>query len=329
MINNKNKKITSGLKLLKYWCLLAVLLLIAGISSVGAQTTGSVSQSNRRSLTIVPPTVEQKVKPGDQREGKLKIINDSDEELTFNVVVRDFIVEDNQGTPKILPPNTLSNKYSASAWIGIAPDSFTVAPRQKQEFQYFMQVPVDARPGGHYAAVVYEPTNLLGVTGTGTAVNTQLGTLFYVNVEGPITEDAKILQFRANTFQEYGPVKISTEIKNLSDLHIRPNGTITVKNIFGQKVASANLDEHNIFPEASYLYANALGKKFMAGRYTANLYASYGALNNRALIATVSFFVFPWKIATVALLIAVAIVLAVMVFQKRKNVKKEEKTSDN
>lgn len=286
-------------------------------TGVFAQTR-SVSDTSRRSLTIVPPTVDQKVKPGDSREGILKIINDSDEELTFSVVVRDFIVEDNQGTPKILPPNTLSNKYSAAAWVGIAPDSFTVAPRQKQEFQYFMQIPLDAKPGGHYAAVVYEPTNLLGVTGTGTAVNTQLGTLFYVNVEGPITEDATILKFSANSFQEYGPVKISTEIKNLSDLHIRPTGSITVKNIFGQNVASANLDEHNIFPEASYLYTNNLGKKFMVGKYTANLYASYGTLNNRALIATVSFFVFPWKIATVALLVAIVVVLAVMAMKKRK-----------
>lgn len=290
----------------------ALSLLAAGTIYAQINTPGT------RTLTIVPPTIDQKVNPSDIKEGKLKIINDSSEEITFNVVVRDFIVKDNKGTPNILPPGTLSNKYSAASWIGVAPDSFTVAPHKQQEFQYFLKVPQNARPGGHYAAVVYEPTNPIGLAGTGAAVNTQLGTLFYINVAGAINENAQVTQFSTKSFQEYGPVAIATEIKNLGDLHIRPIGTIVVKNMLGQRVDTQNLDEHNIFPEASFLYGNKFGQKFMFGRYTATLYATYGTGNSRPLMATVAFIVFPWKMATVALLIAIAIVLALFVFEKRK-----------
>lgn len=301
--------------------------LAGALSLLAAGTIYAQNTPTTRTLTIVPPTVEQKVNPGEAKEGKLKIINDSSEEITFNVVVRDFIVKDNKGTPDILPPGTLSNKYSGASWIGVAPDNFTVAPHKQQEFQYFLKVPADARPGGHYAAVVYEPVNPLGITGTGAAVNTQLGTLFYINVAGAITENAQIVQFSAKGFSEYGPVSIATEIKNLGDLHIRPVGSIVVKNMLGQRVETQNLDEHNIFPEASYLYNNKFGQKFMFGRYTATMYATYGTGNNRPLMATVAFIVFPWKMASLALLVAIAIVLAIFVFEKRK--KKKTTPPDN
>ena len=45
----------------------------------------------------------------------------------------------------------------------------------------------------------------------------QVGTLFYVTVNGPITENATVSKFFANPFQEYGPVKVLTQIKNMGD----------------------------------------------------------------------------------------------------------------
>ncbi len=279
------------------------------------------AQENPRIITIVPPSIERSLNPGETAEGILKVVNDSNEPLTFDAVVRDYIVSDNKGTPEILPPDTISNKYSASAWIGVYPSRFAIQPHQRQELNYYLQVPRDGRPGGHYAAVMYQTANPIGVKGTGTGVFTYVGTLFYIHVKGDIKEDARVLAFGAKKFNEYGPVAINTEILNNGDLHVRPKGVITVKNMIGQVVATQALPEHNIFPEREFLYENKFGSKWMIGRYTARLAATYGLSNNLPLVATASFIVFPWKVATVVILIVVAAVLAFFAIRRKKSKK--------
>jgi hypothetical protein len=196
------------------------------------------------------------------------------------------------------------------------PSTFTVAPHQRQELNYYIHVPANARPGGHYAAVTYTPSVKLGVSGTGASVNTEAGSLFYIEVNGPINEQAFVTKFLANLFQEYGPVKISTQIKNLGDLHITPQGTITVTGLLFNQ--TQNLASHNIFPEAARDFDNTFGQTWMIGRYKAVLLASYGTNNNLPLMATVYFWVFPWRLAVVIVLAVVALILAALYLKKRK-----------
>ncbi len=300
----KKTKILSGL--LVFFLLFIVFSLV--LIKVNAQETF-------RTYTISPPTVSQKLDPGQTAEGTLKVINDTDHDLTFKAAVKDFIVEDTIGTPVFLPDNTLSNKYSGAAWIGVMPNTFTIKSHTKQELNYFIQVPRNARPGGHYVAVLYTPTTDIKVQGTGATVNTQAGSLFYITVNGPVKESATVTKFFANGFQEYGPVKILTQIKNFGDLHIRPQGYITVSDMLGRK-AVLPLKENNIFPQAARDYENQFGGQLMIGRFKAELLASYGINNNLPLTATLYFWVFPWKIAVVVILILVALILGIMYYRK-------------
>src|SRR3989344_5396369 len=177
-------------------------------------------QQPARSITIVTPLVDSLLNPGDKREGVLKLVNNSSTELTFKASVKDFIVDDSLGTPKILPDGTFSNKYSAASWIAVTPDTFTLASGKTQILNYYIQIPGDARPGGHYAAIVYEPQELLGVAGTGAGVEAHLGTLFYAAVDGDIVENASVKEFKDDSsFQEYGPVGLTSLIVNYSDTH--------------------------------------------------------------------------------------------------------------
>lgn len=303
--------------------LLTVALIFAFCILSFNQASAQVSQ---RTITIIPPTVQKTFNPGAISEGVMKVINDSSEILTFAVSVQDYIVTDKLGTPNLLPPNTLNNKYSAASWIGVTPNSFTIGPHQKQTLNYYLQVPANAKPGGHYAAVIYTPVTPGGnLENSGAAVNTQTGTLFYIAVNGPITEQAKIISFLANLFQEYGPVKITTEIQNLGDLHITPNGQITVKDMLGRNIISSPLTTRNIYPgNTSLMYENKVGQTLMVGRFTANLTASYGKGNNLPLLATVYFWVFPWKITIVIMLIIVAAILGGMYWRKKKTTPKAQ-----
>lgn len=289
-----------------------LLSLILGLKSASVV----LAQETSRNYTITPPSINQKLNPGQSTSGVLKVINDTEGDLNFTVGAQDFIVQDNQGTPVLVANNSLSNKFSAASWIKVTPSSFVVKPHQRQEMNYTINIPKNARPGGHYAVVTYAPTQGISVSGTGALVKTQAGTLFYISVNGPITEKSIISKFFTNSFYEYGPIKILTQIKNLGDLHITPNATVTVSGLFFNK--SKALETRNIFPEVARDFETTLGQTFMIGRYKASLMGSYGVNNNMPLIASVYFWVFPWRLALVVTLAIVALILAVLYLKKRK-----------
>jgi hypothetical protein len=277
------------------------------------------AQETQRTITISPPSEVITLNPGQRSEGKLKLINNGDAPLTFSVTTKDFIVTDTQGTPHIVGDDEkVDQRFSASSWLDVYPRSFTVAPHQKQDLTYYIQVPSNARPGGHYAAVVYTPDMGAGKDETGAAINSQIGTLFLIGVGGPITESANVSLFTA-PFSEYGPVDVFTQIRNLGDLHIRPLGNITVTDLLG-KTVSTTMKEQNIFPAGGLRdYTNTVGQKLMIGPYKAKMTATYGKENDKFLVATVTFWVFPWKITLIIVLIIIALVLYFKLYRKRKN----------
>ena len=278
----------------------------------------ATAQELTRTITVVYPVVEQKLDAGKSAEGTTKIINQSNVPLTFNATVEDFIVVDNVGTPNILPPGTLNNKYSGASWIAISPSTFTLKPGENQSLNYFIKVPYNARPGGHYAAIVYTPdVKTKGAKNSGGVVQSQVGSLFKITVNGPVKESASVTKFFANPFQEYGPVNILTQIKNMGDLHFSPKGTVTVSGLFYNK--TADLPKHDIFPETVRDFENSLGQTLMIGQYKAQLLASYGVNNNLPLTATIYFWVFPWRLAVVIVLVVIAVILGWMYWNKRKS----------
>lgn len=288
-----------------------------------------VQAQENRVFTISPPTIQHEIKPGERVEGKMKIYNESSEPLVFDASIQDFIVDNDQGLPTILQEDVMSNNYSSASWIAIYPRTFTVNPQQRVEVTYYIQVPKGAMPGGRYAAVILKPQSSIDIKGTGTAVQTQIGNLFYITVAGPVNERAKVTKFDANRFVENGPIDITTNIQNNGPLHIRPKGFITVKNMLGRQSYTVPLTETNIFPERAREITTTFGKKFMLGRYEATLNATYGKNNNLPLTATIAFWVFPWKIAVIVILIIVAAILGGMYASKKKKGTKKVNTENS
>lgn len=313
----------------KYYIFAVVFLLAASYYTLVVVPLAQAQEQSLslKSLTVVPPTVNLTVNPGQQTEGTIKLINDSDQPLTFAADTQDFIVTNKLGIPTILPPNTYSPKYSAASWLAVAPSVFTINAHEKIILNYYIQVPSNARPGGHYAAVLFKPSNSgAGLSTTGATTQTDIGTLFSVRIAGPITEKANVIQMTAPGFSEYGPVQLTTDIQNNGDSDIIPKGTITFYDTFGQKVTSIYLDEHRIFPEAIREFTNSFGRKWTIGRFSAQLSATYGDNNSLPLSAQVSFVIFPWKVAVIIVLILIVLILGFFVWKKRKDRKKDVPT---
>ena len=288
------------------------------------------AQELSKTFIISPPSVTFELQPGEETERPIKVTNQSSLPMDFVVDVKDFVVTDTQGTPELLAPGTLTNnKFAASTWATAQPDSFTVEPGKSVTTTLYLRVPADARPGGRYFSVTFRPVATDNLASSGAAVNTIIGSLVYLTVAGPTTETANITKFFTPKLSEYGPVTIATEITNSGDIHLNPKATIEIKNIFGKKVFGDALRSVNIFPGTARTYENNWNKKWLFGRYSANLAGYYGS-KNLPLMASTIFWIIPYRLI-LAVVLAVIIIGLISVIARNKPPQTppatEEKTS--
>ncbi len=285
----------------------------------------TIAQS-RLPMTVAPARQEITINPGESSAVNIRFYNFSESPVSGIIKVADFIVDNSQGTPRIIEDfSQLSPRFSAQAWATIPYDQITIAANDKVSLQAKINVPIDARPGGRYLAVYFEPTvSVPQAVGAekeaGTGVSVRIASLIYLRVAGPIAEKALISRFFAPGFFEYGPIKVETQVMNRGDLHIRPRGVITMTNVFGAPVDQINIKEENIFPDVVRNYESSLGKKWMMGKYKLSLTASYGD-QGQVLERFIYVWVFPWRVALAVVLTIIVLGLLVSNFYKNIIVK--------
>jgi len=271
--------------------------------------------SAQEPLVVAPARQEISVDPGEKASVVLRFFNQSKVPMTGLIKVADFIVDDKIGTPRFLEDaNQSSPRFSASQWINLPFDKMTIEPDNKITVAASIDIPKGARPGGRYAAIYFEPSGELSSApkdNSGKAemvISSRIAGLLYIRVNGPIQEQGLVSRLFAPSFYEYGPVSVEAEILNRGDYHINPNGSITLTDMFGNRVDEQKLTRLNIFPDATRAYTAALGKKWLVGRFKLQLAATYGE-KGQVLSRSIEVWVLPWRVGIIIVLSLIIIFL--------------------
>ncbi len=281
---------------------------------------GAKAQSVTKLIALPPRVEDLSAQPGDVVTRQIKIKNAGSDEMVIRPEVKDFIVQNKQGRPIFLDKEVTEheNRWAMSRWINVSPGQFILQPGETKSLDLIIVVPEDAVAGGHYAGVIYRPDSEAVVGDTsGAQINPSVAALVYLTVEGDITEDARVTRFEIPKFMEFGPVNIETEITNFSDIHVKPKASINIYNHFNQLKKNLKVEEQNIFPSQAREYTNTWDKKWLLGRFKAELSGSYGT-QGQALQAVTYFWVVPWKVILAALLTIILIILTITYLKKKK-----------
>ena len=179
-----------------------------------------------------------------------------------------------------------------------------------------ISIPEGAEAGGRYASILISTLIPLDKSLTdqgtqgGVPLITQSGTLVFVTIPGEIKHEGRLKDFLLAGEQMvfFAPEDVFFDLifENTGLIHLRPYGTITVKNILGQEVKKIELDPWFVMPHAQRLRQVGLmveaESKFMFGFYRADaeIFRGYDDLADQL---TLNFIVLPWKILLIALLI--------------------------
>lgn len=294
------------------------------------------SQAN--ALTVSPATVDNDLDPGASVTGVIKIFNDSDQTYTYGVSNQRFQAGGENGEPEIIPEGSDTAINDLKNWLSFTGENrVTLAPGESKDFAYEIKVPQNAEPGGHYAVAFFSRfADLNGESGVG--LGAKLGVLFLVNVSGNISEGASFESFEVkNKFVSHLPANFYLRIKNNGTVHFRPKGNISIHNIFGSEVTKipANMGKNAVLPNSirrletwwvkdkDAVQDNGFfsglqneWKNFGIGYYKATAYVTWGSKDTEFSPMTVSFWVFPWRLAIVFLAILAVLFGGIKLYNK-------------
>lgn len=265
-------------------------------------------------ITVGPAKIEYKNDPGATISGKFFVLNEGQEARTFYAVFEKFTEVD--GQKRFLP----SEKSELANWFKME-KSVALKAGEQREISYTIEVPKNAPPGGHFAVVWWgtAPPDSKQV-----AIITRAGILVYLQVSGKVDEKGEVFEFSLPSgkfFRFKLPEDFVVNFKNQGNTYLKPRGDIAIKNILGSAIAAFKINgkERIIFPENDQLLdvAKKFDKPpFAFGLYKAELALRWGEKENESL-KSIRFFVFPWKIVLV-----VMIILAALLFVATKGIKK-------
>jgi hypothetical protein len=299
---------------------MAPLGLIYPQASAQSDTTANAADG----LQISPALIELNGDAGKTYNVDLKVQNVTASDLIFNSSVNDFASKNETGTPNILLDETNPSPTSIQSWVSNIP-SFTLAARQTKTINATITIPSDAEPGGHYGVIRFSGSTPT-LTGTSVGLTASAGTLILVKVSGVINEKLDLITFEAtsnnkpSSLFESGQITFLTRFQNTGSIHLKPVGQVIIHDAFGGTVATlpVNAEKGNVLPASIRRFTEDLNKQWMFGLYKADIAISYGT-TGQAIVQTISFWVIPYKLILVGLIVLITLIFVLRTLIKRYN----------
>ena len=328
------------------WRVPALALLLTAIAMsfmpLAEAATTSVSSIDKEGFNIItsPLPLKLTTAPGRTVTAQLRMKNQGTQPEGIKMGLMKFGATGESGTPDLF--NLTPNDTYAS-WVHFSPSQFVAQPNVWETVTMTINVPKDAALG-YYLAATFSRAAQPGETGA-TNLNGSVATLVLLNVEsGNEKRVLSIASFSADhQLYEYLPANFKVRLHNSGNIYIAPAGNIFISrgnktvdtldfnDAGGSVLPSANrvftVPWSNGFPVYKEVLVNSkpvndrhgqpklylkwdLGQagKFRFGHYTAKLLAVYNdGSQDVPLQSSVSFWVLPWKIMLLIIVILLAL----------------------
>jgi hypothetical protein len=273
------------------------------------------AQKTTGGIAVHPSNFDIVGLPSQKSTGTITVDNLTDQSTQIVVDLRNFTAQGEEGSVSLTKEDTT---YSLAKWIKVEPATVAIQAHSSQNFTFTIDVPKNAEPGGHFGSIVFTTAPSKDLNGSGASLSQEVASLILFKIPGDTKEQAILESFTTDKqFYEFGPVKFETRVKNESKVHIAPVGSIVIRGWFGQKFI-VPLEIHNVLPDSVRKIPTTLKNKFLFGKFTATLIATYGT-KGQQLYSSTQFSAFPIRYGLVALIILI------ILFLGRKRIRKSIK----
>jgi hypothetical protein len=315
------------------------------------------------SLTTSPVTLNLNVQPGHSETSTLQVQNNGTKAISVGVVVRSFKAQGTSGQAAIEAPSSSDPSLS---WVHFSQSTFTAQPGVWTSIKMTITLPPTANLGYYYAILFKPilPVNTTTDTNTVTLSNAILA-LVDTGSSNEVRQ-LQVSSFTSSKkLYEYLPATFSIEVHNSGNIFVPPQGELYISKSSSFHSILATLDINksagHVLPDSSRIFTAqwsdgfpqydpvliagqpvfkkngqpveklnwnfANVSKLRFGKYYARLALVYNnGQRDIPIYATVSFWVIPWKLLSIVLIILLLpIILIVIAFRYRRMYKKSRK----
>jgi hypothetical protein len=259
------------------------------------------------SVTLTPPMYQLSIGPGETWSSSLKIVNNNPYDVTYYAQVVDMEAKGETGQSKFIPVLNPQDPELAAAqlarWIQVTDKvPLTIKAGKSENLHFNVNIPTNAEPGGHYAAILVGTQPLAAsTTGSQMRISSFVSSLLFVRVKGNVVESGRIREFTSDKNLYQTPkADFVLRFENTGNTHLRPEGEVTIYNMWGKERGNVLINQESGF-------GNALPKTirkfqfswegeenvFDIGRYSAEVTFAYGEDGRKSISATAYFWVVP------------------------------------
>lgn len=307
-MNTKNR-------LFSYLGVFVAMFIVLGLFPASAQNNGL-------SIKISPVRFDDLTgNPGEQLTGNITLQNPGANQLVLYPSAQNFLPksDNEEGVPELTQNST---PYSIQDWISFDKTKLDITPGAKEEVKFFINIPKDATPGGHYGALLFSTKAPQGSPeSTQLKVESAVTALVLLNVNGDVKESATVDQFTAVAAADGSKVDFTLRFKNDGNSHVKPAGNIVITNWLGSKVAELPIESENVLP-GSYRKITTTWQSpgFLFGKYVATAEGTYGTKGT--FNASTEFG--DYHLGTILIILIIIIILALFIKMSSSSDYKDE-----
>ncbi len=289
----------------KYLALCLCVLLVPAFS--GAQ--GEVSQT----LSVSPTLFEMKGERGQAWTSVIRVINVNDYAMTVYPQAVNFEPLGEDGRGDLIPIITEETQGQTLAeWITVPSDPVVIPAQATAEVPIQVNIPDDAAPGGHYAAIMVGTRPPVETSSESQVQTAQFVTsLFFVRIAGDVVESGDIREFTTNTAVVQRPeIELLMRFENTGNVHVQPQGDIKIFNMWGKErgIIPINHQTHfgNVLPSSIRKFSftwKGDTSLYDIGRYRAVATLGYGDDGKKFVTSTTYFWVIPYTTIALSLIV--------------------------
>lgn len=182
-------------------------------------------------IVMGPARFEVSLPPGEIAEGDYYVQNDTDQPAHI-------IVE---------PENWFKDVYDYKKlgikdWVEFDTYEFDLKPKEIKKLRLRIKVPTDVK--GELVAQIFFTSDVLKENGQPSGgIKARIGSVLYVAIKGTEIVDAEMTNITVSEEFTEGKekIKITANIKNKGNVHIRPTGKVMIHDKAGKKLAELDL----------------------------------------------------------------------------------------
>lgn len=226
----------------------------------------SVFAYSVKAIIVSPPILDVNLKRGDFIQGKFSVFFKEEDPETFYLYIKQSKYEGAKPSLDLVDAdpeeNTLANWTSLDKSQIFKPSPIGRTNGDNVvDVNYTINVPIDAPPGSHYAAILVtqSPPNPDG-NGSQIAIGGEVVYQLMININEEKINDTSLIFFRTKNNQKlfaHLPVRFETGFENKGNVHVIPAANIEIFQS-GKKIDNIELNPglNRVFPGKTKVYEN-------------------------------------------------------------------------